>query len=100
MSEKVGIEIHFNEKRGCLELSCEGDDFSPYRELARKQLRDFTGLPFDKVTEIVVVDAAASSARRHARGARLRGLLAGLVVALILILAVVGAYTLISEFNA
>jgi hypothetical protein len=61
-----GIEIHFDETRGYLELACEPDAFSQYRELARAQLVDIPDISFDKVIEINVVDTATFVARRDA----------------------------------
>ena len=40
-----GIEIHFDEKNGYLELACEPDAFAPYREIAKRQLAEIPGLP-------------------------------------------------------
>ena len=66
-----GIEIHFDEKRGYLELACEPDAFAPYREFARTQLVDIPDVSLDKVIEIHIVDTATFVARRDAPRRRL-----------------------------
>ena len=47
-----GIEIHFDEKRGYLELACEPDAFAAYREVARDHLKDFPQVALEKVIEL------------------------------------------------
>ena len=96
MSEE-GIEIHFDKKRGYLELACEPDAFAPYREIARDQLKDFRDIPIDEVIEMNIVDTATFVARRDAPRRRLVGYIFGLLVIVVLILAVVGAYALITK---
>ena len=46
-----GIEIHYDEKRGRLELACEPDAFAPYRDLARQHLADMPEIRIEKVIE-------------------------------------------------
>lgn len=94
---KDGIEIHFNEKRGYLELACEPDAFSTYRDLARDHLKDFPEIPIDKVIEMNIVDTATFVARRDAPKRRMLDLIVGLGMAVILALALVGAYSLIAK---
>jgi len=97
---KDGIEIHFDEKRGYLELACEPDAFAAYRDLARDHLKDLPEIPIDKVMELNIVDTATFVARRDAPKRRIGGLIFGLVVAVILALAVIGACALITKFFA
>ena len=95
-----GIEIHFDEKRGYLELACEPDSFTPYRDIARGQLKDFPDIPIDKVMEINIVDTATFVARRNAPNRRIRGIVVRCVIALVLILAVIGACAIIAKILA
>jgi hypothetical protein len=57
-----GVEIHFDQKRGYLELACEPDAFAPYREIAREQLKEFPDISIDKVMEINIVAELGSLA--------------------------------------
>ena len=85
-----GIEIHFDEKRGYLELACEPDAFAPYRELARKQLVDIPDVSLDKLIEINIVDTATFVARRDVPRRRLWDWAIGGFVVLVLVFAVIG----------
>src|SRR5262245_30066019 len=95
-----GIEIHFDETRGYLELACEPDAFAPYRALARKQLADFPEIDVDKVIEINIVDTATYVARRDAPRNQILGIIIGIVIVGILVLAAVGALALFARFSA
>jgi hypothetical protein len=97
---KDGIEIHFDEKRGYLELACEPDAFASYRDLAREHLKDLPEIPLDKVVEMNIVDTATFVARRDAPKRRIGGLIIGFVVVVILVLAFVGACALIAKYFA
>jgi hypothetical protein len=93
------FEIHFDEKRGHLELACEPDAFAIYREVVRGQLKDMPQVPLDKVVEINIVDSAAYVTRRanlHTMGS----LVMGLFIVIVLVLAAVGAWAVISKFFA
>jgi hypothetical protein len=94
-----GIEIHFNSKRGWLELACEPDAFAPYREIARKQLAG-TEIPIDEVIEINIVDTATFVARRDAPRKRLIDILVASLITAILVLAIIGAFGLVSKLVA
>lgn len=94
---EIGIEIHFDEKRGYLEIACEPDEFTPYREIAREQLKDFPEIQFKKVIEMNIVDIATFVARRDAPKRRMGDLIIGLVVVAILSLALVGACAVITR---
>ena len=96
MSED-GIEIHFDEKRGYLEIACEPDAFAGYRDLARNHLKDFPEITLEKVMEINIVDTATFVARRNAPKHRIGGLIFGVVVAVVLALAAFGAYAVITK---
>ena len=85
-----GIEIHFDGKRGYLELACDPDAFAPYRELARTQLVDIPDVSLDKVIEINIVDTATFVARRDAPRRRLWDWAIGGFVVLVLVFAVIG----------
>jgi len=90
-----GIEVHFDEKRGHLELACEPDAFAPYRDIARQQLADMPGLRIDKVVELNIIDTATFVARRNAPRKRIFDILFCLLVFVILGLAIIGASTLL-----
>lgn len=98
MSED-GIEIHFDEKSGCLELACEPDAFAAYRNVAREHLKGFPDIPLEKVIEINVVDATSFTAHRNAPKRGMGGVLFGIVVAVILALALFGAYALLAKIG-
>jgi hypothetical protein len=95
-----GIEIHFDEKRGILELACEPDAFAAYRYVAREQLKDFPEIPLDKVVEMNIVDTATFVARRDAPRNRVLGMMVAILVAAILALALIGAWALIAKLIA
>ena len=99
MSED-GIEIHFDEKRGYLQLACEPDAFAAYCSVAREHLKDFPDIPIDKVIEMHIVDTATFVARRDAPKRRIGGLVFGIFIAIILVLAIVGACALIAKIVA
>lgn len=92
-----GIEVHFDEKRSKLELACEPGAFATYREIAREQLKNFPGIPLENVIEINIVDTASSVARRAAPKRRIGGMIVGLLIAIVLALAVIGAYAIIAK---
>lgn len=92
-----GIEIHFDEKRGYLQLACEPDAFAAYLEVARKHLEVLPEITLDKVIEINITDTATFVARRDAPGHRLGGIIFGAAVVVILLLAVIGACALIAK---
>ena len=84
-----GIEMHFDEKRGCLELACEPDAFAPYREIAREQLVDFPEIPIDQIIEINIVDSVEYVARRGEPDRRIGAYaLAALLIAVVSLAAV------------
>ena len=90
-----GIEVHFDEKRGRLELACEPDSFALFRDLAAKELRGLDNINFGKVQEIEILDVDTCVARREAPRSRL--LLIGFVTIGLGIVAtfLVGAVTLV-----
>ena len=67
-----GIEIHFDDKHGLLELACEPDAFASFRELSRTMLVDFAEIQFDKVVEITIIDSHTAIAKRNQPGRRFR----------------------------
>jgi hypothetical protein len=83
------IEVHFDKKRGYLELGCESDAFTPFRELVRTQLADLTDIPLDKVTEISVIDTDAVVRERSSLRQRLIG------IAICVLLFVTAAFAII-----
>ena len=87
-----GIEIHFDERRGHLELACEPDAFAAYREIARRQLADFPGISVDNVIEFNVVDTVRVMERRNAPQRRMWELVIWIIVAL---LTLVGAFAIV-----
>ena len=95
-----GIEIHFDEKRGYLQLACEPHAFAAYREVARDHLKDLPEIPLDKVIEMNIVNTATFVARRDAPKRCVRGLIFGFLVVLVLALAIVGACALIAKIFA
>jgi hypothetical protein len=92
-----GIEIHFDEKRGYLQLACQPDAFAAYRDIARKQLADFPDISIEKVVELSVTDTATFVARRDAPRRHLINALICTLVVLIFALAAVGAVALVSK---
>ena len=97
---KDGIEIHFDENRGHLELACEPDAFAAYRDLARDHLKDLPEIPVDKVVELNIVDTATIAARRDAPTQRIWSWIVGLVVAAVLALAAIGVCALVEKHVA
>jgi hypothetical protein len=95
---KDGIEIHFDEQRGYLELACEPDAFASYRDLARDQLKDLPEIPINEVIEMNIIDMATFVARREAPKRRIGGLAIAVAVVIILPLALIGAYAVIKRF--
>ena len=61
------IEIHFDDKRGALELACGPDAFRAFRDFASRELGDLPDLPWEKVESIEVLDTATFVARRNSR---------------------------------
>lgn len=94
------IEIHFDEKRGYLQLACEPDAFAAYLVMTRKHLEVLPEIALDKVVEINIIDTATSVARRGAPARRLVDLIFGVVVVAILVLAVIGACSLVAKITA
>jgi hypothetical protein len=92
-----GIEIHFDQKRGRLDLACEPEAFARYRELAREDLREFPGISMDRVAEICIVDVASYAKKRGAPKGPLGSVLFGLALVVILALAVIGAMTVLNR---
>lgn len=90
MLSRDGIEVHFDAKQGRLELACEPDAFSPYRELARSQLVGLPDISFDKVIEIEIIDTATLVARRNTPRRRLVDWAIVAVLVLVLSFAVIG----------
>lgn len=95
-----GIEIHFDEKHGYLQLACEPDAFAAYRSVALEHLKGFPDIPIDRVIEMNIVDTTTFVARRDAPKRRIGGLFFGIVVVVILALAVIGAYALVTKITA
>jgi hypothetical protein len=93
-----GIEIHFDEKRGYLQLACEPDAFAPYREIAREQLKDFPDISIDRVIEMNIVDTATFVSRREAPKNRFWDFILVFFVIVVLSLAIFGVYALITKF--
>jgi len=90
-----GIEIHYDDKRGYLELACEPDAFAQYREVARQQLSDFPEIEVDKVLEISIVDTTRFVARRSESRHKYFGIIVGAAVCGIVFLAVIGVISLV-----
>ena len=97
---KDGIEIHYDEKRGYLHLACEPDAFAAYREVAREHLKEFSEIPINRVIEMNIVDTTTFVARRDAPKRRIRDLIFGAVIVLILALAVIGARAVVVQIIA
>lgn len=95
-----GIEIHFDEKHGYLELACEPDAFAPYREIARGQLEDFPEIQIDKVITINITDTAKIVANRNKPNQRIINIIFVLLVTVVLTLAVIGAVAIITRISA
>lgn len=95
-----GIEIHFDEKRGSLELACEPDAFAEYRSLACRHLEGFPEIDVGKVLEMHILDTATFVARRTRPRKRVGDLILCVAIATVLALAVVGAFSLITKIAA
>jgi hypothetical protein len=92
-----GVEIHFDEKLGCLELACGRDAFAPYREVARRQLKEFPDISMDGVVEMNIVDTAKFVSRRAAPKRLFRDIAIVLLALTVLALAAIGAYALFTR---
>lgn len=94
-----GIEIHFDKELGCLQLACEPDAFAAYRSIACEHLKDFPDIPTDRIIELNIVDTVSLVARRSAPKRRIRGLVFGITITVILALAIFGACTLFARLS-
>ena len=97
MAFQDGIEIHFNEKSGYLQLDCEPDAFAAYLELARKDLQGFPDVSLDKVREIYIIKIPADATQLGPQPRGIRQLMFFSIVFIILGLAVSGAISLIGK---
>lgn len=97
---KDGIEIHYDEKRGYVQLACEPDAFAAYREIAREHLKDFSEIPIDHVIEMNIIDTTTFVSRRDVPKRRIRDLIFGAILVLILALAVIGARAVVVQVIA
>ncbi len=68
--------------------------------ILREQLKDLPEIPVDRVMELNIVDTATFVARRDPPKQRIWSCLVGLVVAIILALAAIGACALIENYVA
>ena len=85
-----GIEVHFDSKRGYLELACEPDAFIPYLELARQQLKELSELSFDTIVEINVTNASTSVGRANTLQQRIVSAVLGVFIVSTFILSLIG----------
>jgi hypothetical protein len=92
---REGIEIHFDDKRGVLELACEPDAFRPYLDLVRKDMEPFSEINVDQVIELHITDTAKFVARREAPRQQLWDSMLGISFVVTIGFALFGAYSLI-----
>lgn len=91
-----GIEIHFDEKWGCLELACEPEAFAPYLDIAREQLMHFPEIDMEKVIELNVIDTESYVARRDAPRKMFGETLIAAMIGGVVVLALIGFLSLVS----
>lgn len=94
---REGIEIHFDDKRGVLNLSCEPDAFRPYLDLARRDMEAFPEIDMDRVIELNITDTATFVARRDTPRRQFWDIVFGVSIMATIVLAVFGAYVLITR---
>jgi hypothetical protein len=92
-----GIEIHFDDKRGFLELACEPDAFRQYLDLARRDMEPFPEIDVGRVIELHITDTATFVARRDAPRRRLWDVVFGVSIMGMVVLAAFGGYVLITR---
>src|SRR5262245_54765093 len=92
-----GIEIHFDDKRGHLDLACEPDAFAAYLDLAKDHLEGIPEIDFNLVKEINITNTAVFVAERESLASKL---VCGAIIACIffvLLLAAIGFSFLVSH---
>lgn len=95
--DQDGIEIHFDEKRGYLELACEPDAYAEYWYLAREHVAGIPHVAIEKVVEIHITDTATFVARRDAPKRYLGSVIFAIIVLVVLLLAAIGAWSVFSR---
>lgn len=89
------IEIHHDDERGWLKLSCGSDAFAPYRAIAREQLADFAEIDVDAMMTIEIIDTERYVARIDARNNSVRGYLFNGIFVAVLLLPMIGFISII-----
>jgi hypothetical protein len=51
------FEVHYDEKRGHLELACAPKSYRRFRDFVSEELADFKEINLDRVREIEILDA-------------------------------------------
>lgn len=92
-----GIEVHFDEKRGCLDLACEPDAFAAYLALAKDHLEGVPDIDFNRVKEINIADTVAFVAERESVASKLFWAAVAVCFAIVMFLAVIGFSTLVGH---
>jgi len=92
-----GIEIHFDKKRCHLELSCEPDAFTAYRNLVENDLKNFPEIPFENVIEIRITNTAAVIKRGTSTQKWVINLALCFIVIFTLAFAFIGVYTIFTR---
>jgi hypothetical protein len=91
-----GIEVHFHDERGYLELACEPDAFAAYVALAKDHLDGVPDIDFNRVKEINIADTAAFVAERESVASKLFWAAVAVCFVIVMFLAVIGFSTLAS----
>ena len=61
------FEVHYDEKRGHLELACAPKSYKKFRDFIFEELADFEDINLDRVREIEILDAYTISDRRPSK---------------------------------
>ena len=62
-SEDDGFKVHYDQKRGRLEIACDTGSYKRFRDLVSHQFTDIPEINFDNVVEIEILDSAKFVAR-------------------------------------
>lgn len=92
-----GIEVHFHDERGYLELACEPDAFAAYLALAKEHLEGVPDIDYNRVKEINIADTAAFVAERESVASKLVWGVVAVCFVIVMFLAVIGFSTLVSH---
>lgn len=93
------FEIHYDEKRGRLELACTPQSYNKFRNFVSKELADFGEIDLDRVREIEILDAHSITAGAPSP-LRSAGCIAVVIVVIVVCtLVVIGGLTIAHWFT-